>query len=120
MPTPEKSKEPRHDRPPMPVIQNVEATPFSSNNQVINHEPGKFLLDFQSCYPRFTPDMTPTLVIDHRVIILDPHIAKALHRALGENLGKYETRFGTIKTAHPPPPPAEPASTATQRPSYTG
>ncbi len=110
-----------HEHPPMPVIQNADSTPFSSNSQVINHEPGKFLLDFQSCYPRFTPDMSPTLVIDHRVILLDPHVAKAFLRVLGENIGKYEKKFGTIQTPHPPhPQPAEPASTATQRPSYTG
>ncbi len=109
-----------HKHPPMPAVQNFDAAPFPSNSQVINHEPGKFLLDFQSAYPRFTPDMKPTLVIDHRVILLDPQVAKSFHRVLGENIGKYEKRFGTIETGQPPPPPPEPASTATRRPSYTG
>ena len=78
-------------------IQNFDNSPFMSNQQTIAHEPDKFILDFKNIYPQFTLDNQPTVVINHKVILLDPYGVKEFFRALKENIDKYEKKFGEIK-----------------------
>ena len=69
---------------------DLEAT--YSNFVLITHSPSEMILDFA----RVLPNMPKTRV--YARIIMTPINAKLLHRALGENLAKFEESFGEIKT----------------------
>ena len=109
-------------------IQNIDKDPLMSNQQTVAHQPDKFVIDFKGVYPQFTPDNKATLVINHRIILLDPYLAKSFLKTLGDNIKKYEEKFGVIKK----PKEIEKAekemqsmqkqidSTGTERPSYMG
>jgi hypothetical protein len=57
----------------------------------IQHTPVEFAIDFGVIAPE-----NPAMVsIQHRVV-MSPQHAKALFKALGENLMKYEEKFGQI------------------------
>jgi hypothetical protein len=62
-----------------------------ANLAIINHSASEIIVD----YARLLPN-TPTVKIYAR-ILMTPTNAKALHKALGENLEKYEKRFGEIR-----------------------
>mgnify|MGYP005846903935 CR=1 FL=1 len=64
-----------------------------ANFAIINHSPSEVIIDFA----RLLPNM-PTVKVYAR-ILMTPANAKALHKALGDNLEKYEKRFGEIKIA---------------------
>jgi len=64
-----------------------------ANFAIINHSPSEFIIDFA----RLLPNM-PRIKVYAR-ILMTPTGAKALHKALGDNLAKYEQRFGEIKIA---------------------
>jgi len=57
----------------------------------ITHSSSELVLD----YARMLPDLKEPEALTR--IILSPLSAKLLHRALGENLAKYESRYGEIK-----------------------
>lgn len=78
-------------------IQNVDKDPFTSNQQTVAHQPGKFILDFKNVYVQFTPDNKPVPVVNHRIILLDPYYTKDFLRVLKDNIEKYEKNFGEIK-----------------------
>ena len=87
----------------------AEAEGIYSNLSFINHSPSEFIVDFA----RFLPG-TPKAKIYAR-IVMTPQATKALHRALGANLERYEKTHGDIKlSAHDTPnqvgfqPPSEP------------
>ena len=61
-----------------------------ANLAIINHSASEIIID----YARLLPN-TPTVKIYAR-ILMTPTNAKALHKALGDNLEKYEKRFGEI------------------------
>jgi hypothetical protein len=67
---------------------NLDAT--YSNFAIITHTPAEVIID----YARVLPN-TPKSKIVAR-IILTPMNAKILHKALGDNLAKYEAQFGPI------------------------
>jgi hypothetical protein len=69
---------------------DLEAT--YSNFVVISHSPSEMILDFA----RVLPNMPKARV--YARIVMTPMNAKLLHKALGENLSKYEDKFGQIKT----------------------
>ncbi len=69
---------------------DLEAT--YSNFALITHSPSEMILDFA----RVLPNLPKAKV--YARIIMTPMNAKLLHRALGENLGKYEEKHGEIKT----------------------
>jgi len=69
---------------------DLEAT--YSNFALITHSPSEMILDFARALPNL-----PKAKVYAR-IIMTPMNAKLLHRALGENLGKFENKFGEIKT----------------------
>ena len=63
-----------------------------SNFAVITHSPSELVIDFARLLPRM-----PRSKVYARVVMTPMH-AKLLHRALGENLAKFEDRYGEIKT----------------------
>ena len=63
-----------------------------SNFAMITHSPSEIVIDFARLLPN-----VPKAKIYSR-IIMTPMNAKLLHRALGENLNKFEGQFGEIKT----------------------
>jgi hypothetical protein len=62
-----------------------------SNFALITHSPSEMILDFARMLPN-----VPKAKIYAR-IIMTPMNAKLLHKALGENLAKFEEKFGEIK-----------------------
>jgi hypothetical protein len=67
-----------------------------ANQMVVSHTREEFLLDFINLFP-------PSGVLNARVIVSPGHL-KRMIRALQENLGRYENRFGRIEEAAPPRP----------------
>lgn len=82
-----------------PVQLNVEISPdleaVYSNFVMLTHSPSEMVLDFARLLPR-----TPKVKV-HARIIMTPMNAKLLHKALEENLAKFEERFGEIKLTEP-------------------
>jgi hypothetical protein len=81
--------------PPKRQIQielpsDLEAT--YANFVLITHSPSEMIFDFARMLPN-----TPKTKVYAR-IIMTPINAKLLHRALGENLTKFEESFGEINT----------------------
>jgi len=70
--------------------QDLEA--IYSNFALITHSPSEIVMDFA----RLLPNVPKAKV--YARILMTPMNAKLLHRALGENLGKFEDKFGEIKT----------------------
>ena len=62
-----------------------------SNLAIITHNPTEFVVDFVQIIPN-----VPKAKVKSRVI-LSPHHAKRLLRALTDNVGRYEAQFGVIK-----------------------
>jgi hypothetical protein len=68
---------------------DLEAT--YANFALIRHSPSEMILD----YARLLPNMPKAKV--YARIIMTPMNAKLLHKALGENLAKFEEKHGEIK-----------------------
>ena len=62
-----------------------------ANLAIISHSSSEFVIDFVRLVPN-----VPKVKVKSRVI-LSPQNAKRLMRALGDNIGKYESQFGTIQ-----------------------
>ena len=62
-----------------------------SNFVLITHSPSEMIVDFA----RVLPNLPKAKV--YARIIMTPMNAKLLHKALGENLAKYEEKHGEIK-----------------------
>jgi hypothetical protein len=69
---------------------DLEAT--YANFALITHSASEMIVDFA----RALPNVPKTKV--YARIIMTPINAKLLHQALGENLAKFEEKFGEIKT----------------------
>jgi len=63
-----------------------------SNFAVITHSPSELVIDFARLLPRMPRSKV------HARIVMTPMHAKLLHRALGENLAKFEDKYGEIRT----------------------
>ena len=63
-----------------------------ANLALITHSPSEFIIDFA----RILPGVPKAKV--HARIVMTPHHAKLLSRALEENIGKFEDKFGKITT----------------------
>jgi hypothetical protein len=63
---------------------------------MISHTREEFVLDFINLFP-------PEGIVNARVIVSPGHL-KRMIRALADNLGRYERRFGTVIEAPPPAP----------------
>ena len=68
-----------------------EAEGIYSNLAIITHSPAEFVIDFTRVLPG-----VPKAQVQARLIMTPQH-AKLLMRALEENIGKYEMKFGEIK-----------------------
>ncbi len=64
-----------------------------ANFAVISHTPNEFVLDFAASFPG-----QPAALVVSR-IVTNPRHAKALLRALAENVQRYEAAFGAIEEA---------------------
>ena len=73
-------------------IGEAEAQGIYANVAVISHSPAEIVLDFA----RILPGIPKAKV--HARVVMTPFHAKALHRALGENLEKFEKAHGKIPT----------------------
>lgn len=69
-----------------------------ANQMVVAHTREEFILDFINLFP-------PGGVVNSRIIVSPGHL-KRMIRALQENLGRYEARFGQVAEAAPPKPEA--------------
>lgn len=63
-----------------------------ANLTLISHSASEIILDFARIMPN-----TPKTKI-HARIVMTPMNAKLLYRALGENLQKFEAKYGEIQT----------------------
>lgn len=72
-----------------------EAEGIYSNLAIITHSPAEFVIDFT----RIVPGVPKAKVLSR--IITTPQHAKMLLFALQDNLQKYESRFGEIRTDMP-------------------
>jgi hypothetical protein len=63
-----------------------------SNFALITHSPSEIVVDFAKLLPN-----VPNAKVYAR-IIMTPMNAKLFHQALGQNLEKFESKFGEIKT----------------------
>jgi len=72
-------------------VKEPESEGIYSNMALIVHSPQEFVIDFA----RFTPGSQKARV--YARIIMTPAHAKMLHRALEENLKKFESVNGQIK-----------------------
>lgn len=63
-----------------------------ANFAMITHSASEIIIDFA----RLLPNVPKAKV--HARMVMTPMNAKLLHRALGENLSKFEAQFGEIKT----------------------
>jgi hypothetical protein len=75
------------------AIDEAEAQGIYANLALIAHSNSEVIIDFA----RALPGVTKAKV--HARIVLTPVNAKALHRALGDNLAKFEAQFGPIHLA---------------------
>ena len=69
-----------------------EAEGIYSNLAIISHSPAEFIIDFT----RIVPGVPKAKV--HARIITTPQHAKMLMKALKDNIDKFESKFGEIKT----------------------
>ena len=79
---------PEKNAPKITIPPDLEAT--YANLVRITHSPSEFIFDFAHMLPGLRGP-----AIKSR-ILLSPLTAKLIHKALGENLAKYETTFGEI------------------------
>jgi len=73
-------------------LGEAEAEGIYSNLVLISHSPAEFILDFTRLVPG-----KPKAKVYSRIIMAPQH-AKSLLRALEDNIKKYETQFGEVKT----------------------
>jgi hypothetical protein len=68
-----------------------EAEGIYANMAMIAHSPTEIIIDFVRMMPR-----SPKARVQSRIIMTPMH-AKLLHKALGENITKFEKQFGEVK-----------------------
>lgn len=90
---------PENDPPPQPIQQQLqlelgekEAEGIYSNLAIITHSPAEFIIDFT----RVTPGVPRARV--HARIIMTPQHFKLLLNAMRENIERFESQYGEIKT----------------------
>jgi hypothetical protein len=64
--------------------------PTYANFALITNSPSEIVIDFAQIMPQM-----PQASVRAR-IVMTPHNAKLLHRALGEHLGRFESQYGEI------------------------
>ena len=81
------SKKPQH-RVQLKIEVPADLEASYANFTLISHSPSEIILDFAQVLPQ-----QPKSRVRARVV-MTPLNAKLLYRALGENIGRYETQFG--------------------------
>ena len=85
------SPPPRPPAPPFPPLDVPPDFPIEYVNLVrIAHSPSEIVFDFAQLLPGSMPPKMQSR------IVMSPLGAKLFHRALTENLGKFETAYGEI------------------------
>jgi hypothetical protein len=83
------------EKGPQPVQINIEMPgdleAVYANFALITYSPSETVIDFA----RILPNMPKAKV--YARVLMTPMNAKLLHRALGENLSKYEAQYGEIQ-----------------------
>jgi hypothetical protein len=69
-----------------------------SNLMMVTHRKEEFVLDFLFVHPQRGPDGQQVANLRSRVITSPEH-AKRIVRALQDNIGRYESKFGAIEEA---------------------
>ena len=80
------------------IDENI-ADGIYSNLAIINHSTSEFIVDFIIVMPG-----APKARVKSRIILTPEHV-KRFHKALGENIQRYENVNGTVETNEPPPIP---------------
>jgi hypothetical protein len=81
-----------HIKIPEEILRGVYA-----NQMVVRHSREEFVIDFINVCP-------PEGIVNARVIVSPGHL-KRMVAALGENLARYEQRFGSVTISEAPPDP---------------
>ena len=81
-----------HIKIPEDILRGVYA-----NQMVVRHSREEFVIDFINVCP-------PEGIVNARVIVSPGHL-KRMVAALGENLARYEQRFGPVTISEAPPDP---------------
>ncbi len=84
-------KQPRAGQRQIQVELPANLDAIYSNFALITHSPSETIVDFA----RLLPNVPKAKV--YARIVMTPMNAKLLHRALGENLSKFEDKYGEIK-----------------------
>jgi hypothetical protein len=87
-----RQKQPAMGQRPIQIELPSDLEAIYANFALITHSPSEMIVDFARILPKM-----PKAKVYARVI-LTPMNAKLLHRALGDNLAKFEEKFGEIKT----------------------
>lgn len=69
-----------------------------SNLMMVTHRKEEFVLDFLFVHPQRGPDGAQVANLRSRVITSPEHV-KRIVRALQDNIGRYESKFGPIEEA---------------------
>jgi hypothetical protein len=80
------------------IDENI-ADGIYSNLAIINHSTSEFIVDFITVMPG-----APKARVKSRVILTPEH-AKRFHKALGDNIQRFENTNGIIETNDTPPIP---------------
>ena len=80
------------------IDENV-ADGVYSNLAIINHSVSEFIVDFITVMPG-----APKARVKSRVILTPEHV-KRFHKALGDNIKRFENANGEVKTSEIPPIP---------------
>ncbi len=83
-------------------LSEKEAEGIYANLAMIMHSPTEIIIDFARVMPR----MPKSKVLAR--IIMTPMHAKMLHKALTDNITKFESQFGEIKVYGSPDKPTKP------------
>jgi hypothetical protein len=71
---------------------------FLAEEIAISHSPVRFVLDFKNISPRIDiPGQPIRHVLKHKIIKVDPFVAKDLLEIFRQNIEKYEKQFGKIE-----------------------
>jgi hypothetical protein len=87
-----RNQSPSPGRRPIQIELPADLEATYANFALITHSPSEIIVDFARVLPN-----QPKAKIYTR-IIMTPMNAKLVHKALGENLAKFEEKYGEIKT----------------------
>jgi hypothetical protein len=91
-------KTPKDNQLNIAIDENI-ADGVYSNLAIINHSASEFIVDFITVMPG-----APKARVKSRVILTPEH-TKRFHKALGDNIKRFEKAHGEVETNEPPPIP---------------